>query len=410
MTIAHMNIYKNLPQKNQLLNDINGETSAVRKVNGHFHTPYSFSAFTELEQVLEMAAAEDVDVLGINDFYTMAGYEEFAELCKKYKKFPLFNIEFMGLLKPEQAAGIRVNDPNNPGRAYFSGKGLDFPVSLSGEPLEKLTSVRNESDKQTREMVAKASAHLIGIDPDLALDYNDILSTYTKGMVRERHIAKVIRTKVFEKYQSETDRKQILQKIYGGKESKADLNDPVGLEGEIRGMLLKSGGVAFVPEDPKAFLEISEVIEIILQAGGIPCYPVLLDDKNGNYTEYESDMENLYKNLSAMNVYSLELIPDRNMLSNFKPFVEYFDSKGFVITFGTEHNTPALDPLTVSVGDSELDDYLLKVSYEGACIVAAHQYLRSIGEAGFVDMKGKPVGERSEFVKLGDAVIQNFIK
>ncbi len=229
-------------------------------------------------------------------------------------------------------------------------------------------------------------------------------------MVRERHIAKVIRTLVFEKYDSETDRKQILQKIYGGKESKADINDPVGLEGEIRGMLLKSGGVAFVPEDPKAFLEISEVIDIILHAGGIPCYPVLLDDKNGNYTDYESDMESLYKNLSAMNVYSLELIPGRNKLANFKPFVEYFDSKGFVITYGTEHNTPALDPLTVSLGDCELDEYLLKVSYEGACVVAAHQYLRSIGEIGYVDMNGKPVGERNEFIKLGDAVIQNFIK
>jgi len=404
-----MSIYDKLSSKKQLL-DNSGEICAVRKVNGHFHTPYSFSAFTEMEQVLEMADLENIDVLGINDFYTMAGYEEFAELCKKHKKFPLFNIEFMGLLKSEQAAGIRVNDPNNPGRTYFSGKGLDFPVSLSAEPLELLTSVRNESDKQTREMVEKASAHLIEIDPDLALDYDNILSTYTKGMVRERHIAKVIRTLVFEKYSNAEDRKQILQKIYGGKDCKADINDPVGLEGEIRGMLLKSGGVAFVQEDPKAFLEISEVIEIIIQAGGIPCYPVLLDDKNGNYTEYESDMESLYKHLSAMNVYSLELIPGRNMLSNFKPFVEYFDSKGFIITFGTEHNTPALDPLTVSVGDSELDEYLMKVSYEGACVVAAHQYLRSIGETGFVDMNGKPLGERSDFIKLGDAVIQNFIK
>ena len=99
-----------------------------------------------------------------------------------------------------------------------------------------------------------------------------------------------------------------------------------------------------------------------------------------------------------------------NKIANLKPFVEFFDSKGFVITFGTEHNTPAMDPLTVSVGDGELDEYLLKVSYEGACVIAAHQYLRSIGELGFVDEKGKPNSDRSEFVKLGDAVIRNYIK
>jgi len=36
-------------------------------------------------------------------------------------------------------------------------------------------------------------------------------------------------------------------------------------------------------------MSLEEVIEIITNAGGIPCYPVLLDDRNGNYTEYEKD-------------------------------------------------------------------------------------------------------------------------
>jgi len=403
-----MNLYQNLPSRNDLIAFTKKRSIVPGKVNGHFHTPYSFSAFSKLEQVITMATEEHIDVLGINDFYTMAGYDEFAGLCLKNRKFPLFNIEFMGLLKREQSQGIRVNDPNNPGRTYFSGKGLDFPISLSGSSLEKLTSVRNESDKQASDMVRKASEFLEMIDPDLILNYDDILENYTKGMVRERHIAQVIRSKVFEKYEGEESRKAILKKIYRGIDSKADINDTVSVDGEIRGMLLKSGGVAFVKEDPKAFLDISEVIQIIRDAGGIPCYPVLLDDKNGDYTEYESDMQVLYKKLSSMNVYSLELIPGRNKLAHFKPFVAFFDKKGFVITFGTEHNTPALDPLTVSVGDSELDDYLLRVSYEGACVTAAHQYLRSQGEAGFLSKTGIP-GDKQAFISLGNAVIQNFI-
>ena len=97
-------------------------SNKVHEVNGHFHTPYSFSAFKDLRQVFTMAREESVKVLGINDFYTMAGYDEFHDLSQDFKLFPLFNIEFMSLLKAEQKAGIRVNDPNNPGRTYFSGK------------------------------------------------------------------------------------------------------------------------------------------------------------------------------------------------------------------------------------------------------------------------------------------------
>ena len=82
-----------------------------------------------------------------------------------------------------------------------------------------------------------------------------------------------------------------LKILYGGKDSMVNINHAAALEGEIRNQLLKSGGVAFVKEDPKAFLELDDVVQIITEAGGIPTYPVLLDDKSGNYTEYEEDME-----------------------------------------------------------------------------------------------------------------------
>ena len=101
----------------------------------------------------------------------------------------MFNIEFMGLLKDEQKNRIRVNDPTNPGRTYFSGKGLDFPVSLEGSSLKKLENVRAESLNQTRKMVELASQHLQSIDPELSLEYDNIRDRYTRGMVRERHIA-----------------------------------------------------------------------------------------------------------------------------------------------------------------------------------------------------------------------------
>ncbi len=387
-------------------------TNVVHEVNSHFHTPFSFSAFQELRQVFEMATAENVDILGINDFYTTAGYEEFHDLSMEYNKFPLFNIEFMGLLKEEQKNDIRVNDPNNPGRTYFSGKGLDYPVSLEGTSLKKLETVMAESEKQTKEMFNLASEHLASIDPALELDYKTAMERYTRGMLRERHIAKIIRDKIFENYDTGSKRNEVLKKIYGGKDTSVNIESPAALEGEIRSRLLKSGGVAYVKEDPKAFLEIDEVIKIILDAGGIPTYPVLLDDNEGNYTDYERNFEKLFNELTSRNIYSLELIPGRNDLNRLEEFVHFFHDRGFMITFGTEHNTPSLIPLKISArGGKEPGDDMKRINFEGACLIAAHQYMRMKDEEGYLEKNGKPrLQYKEEFIELGNAIIEYYLQ
>jgi hypothetical protein len=405
------NFLKNYPEKQVLLDKLrNNGNGNVYDVNNHLHTPFSFSAFKNIGQIFELAKKEGINILGINDFYVMDGYEDFYDLSMQNNVFPLFNVEFIGLLEKEQQQNIRVNDPNNPGRTYFCGKGLDFPVSLSGKHKEMLAGVRDESQRQVKEMINKANDFLSNIS-DISLSYEEIKNDYAKELVRERHIATAIREKIFKHFTSEEDRKAFLTKLYSGKESQVDINNTASLENEIRGNLLKSGGVAFVPEDPKAFLSIEQVIQIILNAGGIPCYPTLLDDKNGHYTEYEEDPEKLYQELTAKNIYSLELIPIRNYFDNLKKFVRFFREKGFVISFGTEHNTPDLIPLKVATRDLPLDDELREISFEGSCVIAAHQYLRAKGEKGYVDEQGKAdTANLKEYIDLGKAIYNEYFK
>jgi hypothetical protein len=45
---------------------------SIIKVSAHLHTPYLFSAFSDVNEALDKAVAESVKVLGINDFYTTA--------------------------------------------------------------------------------------------------------------------------------------------------------------------------------------------------------------------------------------------------------------------------------------------------------------------------------------------------
>jgi hypothetical protein len=387
------------------------KTQPIPEINGHIHTPHSFSAFSNIEQAFQMAQTEGISVLGINDFYTTEGYTEFAGLAAKFNVFPLFNIEFMALQHDLQDAGIRVNDPNNPGRTYFSGKGLRFPVKMSAGSQEKVEELQQESNRQTYQMVEKLNAFFAENNIDLHFDAATIQKELAKNLFRERHIAQAIRQAVLAKETTDDGRKLLFQKIFSGKELQSPLKNIAKIENEIRGNLLKSGGAAFVPEDPKAFLSLEEVIDVITDAGGIPCYPVLLDDPKGNFTDYEADKNALLQALVENDVYSIELIPGRNNFKILKDFVTFFHKNGFVITFGTEHNTPQLDPLKVSCrGGVDLDDELKKINYEGAAIIAAHQYLLSKGMEGYLDGRKAKIAEKESFIELGKAVIAYFQK
>ena len=391
--------YKKQPQK------------PVPEINGHIHTPHSFSAFSEIEQPFQLAKNEGVSVLGINDFYTTDGYDEFAGQAEKYKIFPLFNIEFMALQNHLQEAGVRVNDPNNPGRTYFSGKGLRQPANMSETSFKKVKDLQQESNLQTFEMIKKLNTFFAENDIDIQFDAKEVQSRLAKNLFRERHIAQAIRIAVFEKEDTDLGRAKVLNKIFRGKEIKSAIDDVAGLENEIRGNLLKSGGAAFVPEDPKAFLSLEEVKEIIIDAGGIPCYPVLLDFGNGNFTDYEADKEKLLQELIKNNVFSIELIPARNKYEILKNFVTYFNKNGFVITFGSEHNTPKLDPMKITgKGGIELDEELKKINYEGVAVIAAHQYLIAKGKEGYLKEQVAKTSEKEYFIELGKAVIEFFLK
>jgi hypothetical protein len=354
------------------------------------------------------AKKENIKVLGINDFNVTDGYKEFYELSLRYKVFPLFNIEFIALSKDFQQRGILVNDPNNPGRIYFSGKGLRYPLLQNNRLYDILTKLKNSSQDHVQKMTMKLDNLLSEKRAGISISYDEV-GKYSKSLVRERHIAMALREKIYKKHSGYADRKKLLEHIYG-RECKADLNINAEVENEIRSNLLKAGGQAFVAEDEKSFIELSAVKEFIINAGGIPCYPVLLDYGDKNFTNFEKSKEQMRSQLVDENVYCIEFIPGRNTFDILKEYVDYFRQHGFLVMFGTEHNTPAMAPLNISCKDRPIDNELKQIAYEGACVTASHQYLAANNKKAYVDKEGNAdISNYREFVKLGDAVINYFL-
>ena len=400
-----MSFLKDFPGQEELLQAYNGDKSSFPlKINNHIHTPYSFSAFQSIEEAVKMAAEEDVRVLGINDFYVTDGYVEFMETCRKYRVFPLLNIELIGISKTDQQAGIRVNDPGNPGRTYISGKGLSHPSVLPAGQQEKLNRVVAESNRQVSEMIRLLNRWLEKQETGLLLSVEEIMDRHAMQLLRERHVAKAMRLKLEESAGTDEEWARLIDKVYGGRPSEKQRDDVAGLEEELRARLLKSGAPAFVPEEAKAFLPLEEIVQIIRDSGGIPTYPMLLDGAGGQITEFEEGREQLLEALTERGFRSVELIPLRNRIDTLKSYAEYFYQNGFVVSFGTEHNTTAMRPVTVDCKEGvPLDQTLLNISFKGASCVAAHQYL--------VSKEQDPSGHsRDKMEELGQAVLQYYFK
>jgi PHP domain len=399
-----MNFFEQFPGKNELLGAYAEKDKGLPgKVNNHIHTPYSFSAFQSVTEAVQKAVAEDVRILGINDFYVCDGYGEFMDRCVEFGVFPLLNIELIGISKPDQENGIRVNDPANPGRTYISGKGLTFPSILPASQADKLKTIIEESNRQVDEMIHLLNKYLAKQELDIVLSVEEIMEKKAENLLRERHVAQMLRLKLEEKAENDLEFYELLNAVYAGASFHKKRSDISGTEEELRARLLKAGAPAFVPEDEKAFLPMETIIGIIKDAGGIPTYPLLLDGAGDTITEFEHGKEQLFKKLTERGFSSIEFIPGRNELAKLKEYAEYFYKKGFVISFGTEHNTSAMLPLTVSCkGGVELDSSLMEISYKGAAYVAAHQYLVAKRGPAYTKIK------REEMENLGLALFHYY--
>lgn len=376
-------------------------------VNTHVHIPPNFSAFSSPEDAVAEAAAQGVAALGVSNFFDQQVYSTFATLAEDAGIVPLFGLEFITLDEELAAAGVKVNDPANPGRIYLCGKGID-PFRTKSDLAETIArDIRTGNDERSGVMVERLDAHLREHGVAAGLKTSDIEAEVAQRggvpaewvSLQERHIARAVADEIDKLPDSE--RAATLGALYGG-EPNQDPADSVATQGEIRSRLMKSGTPGYAPEVP---LDFSDAYRYILEMGGIPTFPILADGAP-ELSEFEWTPDVLAGHLKARGIFAVELIPNRNRSEIVDRYVTELTAAGIIVMAGTEHNTQERLPLLPHCADGPLSDMARQAFYDATCVVAAHQERTRNGQPGYIGEDGSVVGDVDELRAEGDRLIR----
>jgi hypothetical protein len=376
-----------------------GYAPAARpRVNAHIHLPPNFSAFDSVAQAIQLAGDQQIGVLGVSNYYDYDVYGDFVAGARQRGIFPLFGLEIIALIDDLIKAGVKINDPGNPGKIYVCGKGITRFAPFNAEAQRLIGTIRKNDSTRMAEMVRKLSDVFAARNLPLGLSENDVIKMVVdrhgakreRVYLQERHACQAFQEAVFRSVPP-ASRVERLSHVLGlnGAPAKFGPDDAVKIQNEIRSHLMKAGKPAYVEE---TFVSFAEAIKLILELGGIPCYPTLADGASP-ITVFESPVEKLIENVKRLGFQCAEFIPIRNKPEVLSDYVKKMRAAGLVITAGTEHNTLDLLPIEPTcVGGVPVPDDVKEIFWEGACVVAAHQFLVLNGKTGFVDGAGDEHG------------------
>ena len=400
-----------------------GENFAPRRqpsANSHIHLPPNFSAFDTVKQAVQLASKQHVQIVGLSNYYDYAVYEEFGRLARQSGIFPLFGLEIIAMQDDLRNQGVRVNDPANPGKTYICGKGITKFNPMTPRAKKLIQTIRDNDNKRMTEMTKKLADVFALHGVNTGLDDKTIIARVAKRhgcnpktvYLQERHLAQAFQEVFFDKIGA-ARRIEKLESILAVKLKNAS-DDVVGIQGQIRSCLMKSGKSCFAPE---AYLTLPQAKELVGQMGGIVCYPVLADGASP-ICEFETPVGKLIEHLKAENVEMVELVPIRNKLDVLRRYVAAIRKAGLAVVAGTEHNTLDVIPIEpMCLADVPIPDDLKEIFVEGAYVAAAHQYLTLTGQCGFVDTSGNPNPRYKDaksriaaFCKIGKAVVAKYFE
>src|SRR5207249_489728 len=86
-------------------------------------------------------------------YYDYDVYGQFMELARKRKIFPIFGLEIICMDDVLRSAGVKINDPGNPGKFYICGKGITRFANMSPQGQRLLNLIRKNDSARMDAMV-----------------------------------------------------------------------------------------------------------------------------------------------------------------------------------------------------------------------------------------------------------------
>ncbi len=393
--------------------------ATMPRVNSHIHLPPNFSAFQSVQQVIELAAQQGIGVLGPSNYYDFEVYGEFAQRARQKGIFPLFGMEIITMVEELRTAGIKINDPANPGKFYICGKGLTAFDKMTPEALRLLNSIRMADSRRAAQMVTQIEQVFAAHGLPTGLMNGGVIDMVARRhgsprhtiYLQERHVAQAFQEAIFAKIPA-GERIEKLNAVFGAANKAKGPDDFVTIQNDLRSYLMKAGKPGYAEEK---FVSFEDAFKLICELGGFACYPVLADGA-GAYCQFEDPVEKLVENLKTRKIHAAEFIPNRNTVEAQLRYVRALRDAGLIITAGTEHNSLDLIPIEpVCKGNIPIPPELKAIYWEGACVIAAHQFLTLHGQIGYVDAQGNPNPNYKDansritaLAKLGAAVIRRY--
>ncbi|MFW6181729.1 MAG: hypothetical protein ACOC8N_08275, partial [Spirochaetota bacterium] len=358
-------------------------TSSPGLVNLHIHTNESFSVFGSPTESVWYASREGITYCGINDHYTIAGHREFGRACRIAGLRAVFSIEAIGSDEEPQRAGRRYNDPNNPGRLYLVGKGVVRDLVPGSRGHRTLQDIGTAIRARNKNILDKLNRYAASRKVPLTLSYGQVEELTPRGNATERHVVQRFCAGVEELYPGMQERAEAYRRLLGEVVERDTLEDPAALQDLVRGRLVKNGRPCFVEEDSRAFTSLDSLVDLYLEYGAVPTYPLM-----GNpVTEEEQDLDRLLERIQEKRLYALDMIDYRTTLERAVQIARAAREHHLPLFVGTEHNTKTMRPLVGPVERApELRDYF----EQSAWFVLGHQLLAGLCGFGAVDEEGRP--------------------
>ncbi|MCX5759840.1 MAG: hypothetical protein NTU83_15330, partial [Candidatus Hydrogenedentes bacterium] len=360
-----------------------GGTPALRAVNLHCHTFFSFNGYGYSPSYFAWRAKrEGLHVAGIVDFDVLDAVDEFLEACALLDLRGCAGVETRVFVPPFETR--EINSPGEPGVSYHMGVGF---VSGTVRDTALLSQLKTLAQDRTRGIAQRVNPYL---EPS-SVDFDrDVLPLTPKGNATERHLCAAYDIRARAVFPDEDARTAFWAEKLRSEPAaiRAVLDDPPSLQALIRSKTMKAGGVGYVSASGPDFPALDDVNAFTLANGAIPTFAWLDGTTTG-----ELAIDELFDVMVAGGAAAVNIIPDRSWnikdpaakalkLEKLYEFVELAAGHGLPIVAGTEMN---------AYGNRFVDDFnahelqpLIPAFMDGALIMYAHTRLQAHAGMGYL--------------------------